>query len=122
MNPKTAVTATYTEMKHLAVFVVIMLVFLLSQNAKIGELKTEINTVVEVSCLQNQNASIFKKYDDFVDTFIDQQKTAQRLNSVKGDGVKATADSTYATRAAHDRIPIPTQKQLSAQCAKPLLK
>ena len=112
-----AIRATLKEeAKNLAVYVVILIVFLMLLDNKTGGLKNEINTTVRVECLNGQTNMILGKYDDLVNGLVSQQLTAERLNAAKRDTTKAAADAAFASRFKGDLIAI-----TKPNCSKPLL-
>ena len=104
------------EAKSLAVYIIVLVVFLMLLDNKIGALKNEINTTVAVECSTGQSDTILAKYNDLVAGLISQQKTAERLNTAKHDTPKAAADAAFASRFKSDQIPI-----AKPDCSKPLL-
>ncbi len=105
------------EARSLIIYIVILLVFVSLENARIAKLKTEINTVVREQCQTGNNEKVLGKYNDFVQAAVDQQTTAQKFNMQSHDRIKAAVNVAFAKRFKADLIPV-----TKPNCAKPLLR
>lgn len=104
------------EVKSLAIYVIILITLVIVVDDKVGQIRTDINTVVRVSCQANTSGPIFAKYDDAIQVQIDNAKQAAALNTAAGDAAKAALNASTAARLRADLIPIP-----KPDCSKPLL-
>jgi hypothetical protein len=104
------------EAKYLSIYIAILFVFWLALGTKVDALKGQINTVVRVQCLSGNSAKTLGKYNDFVQTQIDANHAAEKLNLAAGDARKAALNAATAARLEGDKIDVPEQ-----DCSKPLL-
>lgn len=104
------------ELRSLVTPTLILAIFMLLLNGKITGLKHEINTVVQVQCVAGQSAAVIAKYNDSLDTQIDAQHQAYKLNRASGEAAKASLNMATAARLEADKIVLPPQ-----DCSKPLL-
>lgn len=105
-----------SELKALAIYIVILIAALELVDTKVGAIKTDINTYARVTCLAGGEQMILGKYDDLVQTQIDANSTAQALALRQGRSAAAALNSANIARLNADLITV-----TKPDCSKPIL-